>query len=170
MWKRVGSAPSGQGCLWQPNGPECAKSHAASQSPSSRTEKLRTFSKKYYFLFFDPFQGPLGRFLRFQRCRPSFVAGILFDGSGCTRKAKSNSGCCSIEGVKGNYTKDRMDEESGRATERRERTTERITGNQTEDPLSWRNSLTLIQLQGGNAANTRQNTQGEAGRTSMKGG
>ena len=92
MWKRVRSAPSGQGCLWQPNGPECAKSHAASQSLSSRTERLRTFSKKNIFLFFDLFQGPPGRFLQFQRCRPCFVAGILFDGSGRTRKAKSNSG------------------------------------------------------------------------------
>ena len=59
MEKRVGSAPSDQGRLWQPNGPECAKSHATSQSPSSRTEKLRTFSKKYFFVF-RPFSGPTG--------------------------------------------------------------------------------------------------------------
>ena len=89
MWKWGGSAPCGQAHVLRPNGPECAKSHATSQSPSSRTEKLRTFS---IFLFFDLFQGPPGRFLRFQRCRPCFVAGILFDGSGRTRKAKSNSG------------------------------------------------------------------------------
>ena len=72
--------------------PKCAKSHAASQSPSSRTGKLQTFSKPIFLLLFDPFQGPPGRFLRFQRCRPCFVAEILFDGSGRTRKAKSNSG------------------------------------------------------------------------------
>ena len=52
MWKWAESAPSGQARLWQPNRPECAKSHAVWQSPSSRTEKSRTFS---IFLFFRPF-------------------------------------------------------------------------------------------------------------------
>ena len=53
MWKRVGSAPSGQGRLWQPNGPECAKSHAASQSPSSRTENCELCQK--IFVYFSTF-------------------------------------------------------------------------------------------------------------------
>ena len=56
MWKWGGSAPCGQARLWRTNGPQYAKSHAIWQSPSSRTEELRTCSKK---IFFDPFLGPL---------------------------------------------------------------------------------------------------------------
>ena len=44
MWKWAESAPCGQARLWQPNGPEGAKSLAAWQSLSSRAEKLRIFS------------------------------------------------------------------------------------------------------------------------------
>ena len=43
MWKWGESAPCGKARLWQPNGPQYAKSHAVWQSPSSRTEKLRFF-------------------------------------------------------------------------------------------------------------------------------
>ena len=54
MWKRVGSAPSGQARVSRPNWPQCAKSDAAWQSLSSRAEKLRIFSK-IFFSFFDHF-------------------------------------------------------------------------------------------------------------------
>ena len=57
MWKWGESAACGQARLWRPNGPQCAKSPAVWQSPSSRTEKLRTFSKK---ILSDFFLGPTG--------------------------------------------------------------------------------------------------------------
>jgi hypothetical protein len=41
---------------------------------------------------FDIFLGPPGRLLRFSRCWPYFVAGVLFDSLGRTRKAKSSVG------------------------------------------------------------------------------
>ena len=56
-----GSAPCGQARLWRPNGPQCAKSHAVWQSPSSRTEKLRT-SQKYFFCFSTLFRAHWGAF------------------------------------------------------------------------------------------------------------
>ena len=87
MWKWAESAPCGQARFWRPNGHQHAKSHAVWQSPLSRTEKLRTFSKKI-----DLFWGPPGFFLRFSRCWPYFVAGILFDGFGRTKKASSSVG------------------------------------------------------------------------------
>ena len=52
MWKWGGSAPSGQARVSRPNWPQCAKSHAAWQSLSSRAEKLRIFSQNI-FSFFD---------------------------------------------------------------------------------------------------------------------
>ena len=55
MWKWGGSAPSGQARVSRPNWPQCAKSHAAWQSLSSRAEKLRIFSKKYFFHFLTIF-------------------------------------------------------------------------------------------------------------------
>ena len=55
MWKRVGSAPSGQARVSRPNWPQCAKSHAAWQSLSSRAEKLRIFSKIFFFHFLTNF-------------------------------------------------------------------------------------------------------------------
>ena len=58
-WKWGESAACGQARLWRPNGPQCAKTHAVWQSPLSRTEKLRTFSKKYFFIF-RRFFGPTG--------------------------------------------------------------------------------------------------------------
>ena len=91
MWKWGGSAPSGQARVSRPNWSQCAKSHAAWQSLSSRAEKLRTFSKKI-FLFFDHFFLVLVIFLPFSRCWPYFEAGMLFDGFGRTRKAESNVG------------------------------------------------------------------------------
>ena len=51
MWKWGGSAPSGQARVSRPNWPQCAKSHAAWQSLSSRAEKLRVCS----FFIFDHF-------------------------------------------------------------------------------------------------------------------
>ena len=51
MWKWGGSAPSGQARVSRPNWPQCAKSHAAWQARSSRAEKLRIFSKKYFLIF-----------------------------------------------------------------------------------------------------------------------
>ena len=51
---------------------------------------MRTFSKKYFLVFFDFVGGPPGCFLRFQRCQPCFLAGTLLDGPGRTRKAKSS--------------------------------------------------------------------------------
>ena len=52
-------------------------------------KKLRTFSKNVFI--FRLFLGSTGCFPRFSRCWPYFVAGrLLFGGSGCTRKAKSN--------------------------------------------------------------------------------
>ena len=71
--------------------PKYAKSHAVWQSPLSRTEKFRMFSKKYFFISLDLFR-PTGYFLRFTRCWPYLVAGILFGGSGRTRKATCNVG------------------------------------------------------------------------------
>ena len=59
MWKWGGSAPCGQARVSRPNGPQCAKPHAVWQSPLSRTQKLRTFSKKY-FVIFRHFLGPTG--------------------------------------------------------------------------------------------------------------
>ena len=50
MWKWGGSALSGQAHVSRPNWPQCAKSHAAWQSLSSRAEKLRIFSK-IFFIF-----------------------------------------------------------------------------------------------------------------------
>ena len=60
MWKWGGSAPSGQARVSQPNWSQCAKSHAAWQSLSSRAEKLRIFSKIFFhfltiFLVFGDF-------------------------------------------------------------------------------------------------------------------
>ena len=55
MWKRGGSAPSGQARVSRPNWPQCAKSHAAWQSLSSRAEKLRIFSKVFFFHFLTIF-------------------------------------------------------------------------------------------------------------------
>merc|ERR1712185_268132 len=55
MWKWGGSAPSGQARVSGPNWPQCAKSHAAWRSLSSRAEKLRVFSKKDFLSFFDQF-------------------------------------------------------------------------------------------------------------------
>ena len=51
MWKWGGSAPSGQARVSRPNWPQCAKSDAAWQSLSSRAEKLRIFSKIFFFIF-----------------------------------------------------------------------------------------------------------------------
>ena len=51
MWKWGGSAPSGQARVSRPNWPQCAKSHAAWQSLSSRAEKLRIFSKIFFLIF-----------------------------------------------------------------------------------------------------------------------
>ena len=51
MWKWGGSAPSGQARVSRPNWPQCAKSHAAWQSLSSRAEKLRIFSRILFFHF-----------------------------------------------------------------------------------------------------------------------
>ena len=84
MWKRVGSAPSGQARVSRPNWPQCAKSDAAWQSLSSRAEKLRIFSKIFFFHFFDFFLG-FGDFLPFSRCWPYFEAGMLFGGFSSTR-------------------------------------------------------------------------------------
>mgnify|MGYP007119764476 CR=1 FL=1 len=64
MWKWGGSAPSGQARVSRPNWPQCAKSHAAWQSLSSRAEKLRIFSK-LFFHFFDHFFKVLVFFCRF---------------------------------------------------------------------------------------------------------
>ena len=90
MWKWGGSAPSGQARVSRPNWPQCAKSHAAWQSLSSRAEKLRVFSKYFFifltFLVFGDF------FLPFSRCWPYFEAGMLFGGFSSTRVTKSNSG------------------------------------------------------------------------------
>ena len=77
VWKWDESAACGQAHLWQPNGPQCTKSHAVWQSPSSRTIFL--FSTLFYFL-------------RFLRCWPYFVAGILSDDFGRNKKAKLNVG------------------------------------------------------------------------------
>jgi hypothetical protein len=55
MWKWGGSAPSGQARVSRPNWPQCAKSHAAWQSLSSRAEKLRIFSKIFFFHFLTIF-------------------------------------------------------------------------------------------------------------------
>ena len=51
MWKWGGSAPSGQARVSRPNWSQCANSHAAWQSLSSRAEKLRIFSKNIFFIF-----------------------------------------------------------------------------------------------------------------------
>ena len=80
MWKWAGSAQTGQARLWRPNGHQWAKSHAGWQSPSLRTEELRTFSKNVFI--FRTLLGPPGCFLRFSRCWPYFVAGTLLGGSG----------------------------------------------------------------------------------------
>ena len=64
MWKWGGSAPSGQARVSRPNWPQCAKSHAAWQSLSSRAEKLRIFSK-IVFSFLTIFFGFLVIFCRF---------------------------------------------------------------------------------------------------------
>ena len=91
MWKWGGSAPSGQARVSRPNWPQCAKSHAAWQSLSSRAEKLRIFSKTFFYfltiflVFCD--------FLPFSRCWPYFEAGMLFGGFGSTRVTKFNVGC-----------------------------------------------------------------------------
>ena len=73
MWKWGGSAPSGQARVSRPNWPQCAKSHAAWQSLSSRAEKLRIFSKIYFFSFFDHFLLGFGDFF----CRFLAVGHIL---------------------------------------------------------------------------------------------
>ena len=59
---------------------QCAKGHGVGLPPSSRTKKLRIFSKN------RPFRAHRGAFLRFSRCWPCFAAGIFLNGSGCTRK------------------------------------------------------------------------------------
>ena len=91
MWKWGGSAPSGQARVSRPNWPQCAKSHAAWQSLSSRAEKLRTFSKNIFFHFLTIFF-ILVIFLPFSRCWPYFEAGMLFGGFGSTRITKFNLG------------------------------------------------------------------------------
>ena len=53
MWKWGESAPFCQARLSRQNRPQCAKTHDIWQSLSSRTEKLRTFSKN--ILFWDRF-------------------------------------------------------------------------------------------------------------------
>ena len=55
MWKMGGSAPFGQAHLLRPNWPQCAKSHAALQSLSSRAEKLRIFSQNKFSFFLTDF-------------------------------------------------------------------------------------------------------------------
>ena len=52
MWKWDESAACGQARLWRPNGPQCAKTHAVWQSPSSRTEELQTFSIYIYIYIY----------------------------------------------------------------------------------------------------------------------
>ena len=56
MWKMGGSAPFGQARLSRPNWPQCAKSHAAWQSLSSRAEKSRIFSKIVVYFLTDFFK------------------------------------------------------------------------------------------------------------------
>ena len=59
--------------------------------PYQGLQNRELFSKKVSFIFLALF-GSTGCFLRFSCCWPYFAAGILFDGSGRTRKAKSNLG------------------------------------------------------------------------------
>ena len=95
-WKMGVSAPFCLADLLWPNWPQCAESHAVSQSPSSTTEKLQTFQRNIFAIENTII------LLRFSRCWPYLVTGILFDESGCTRKVintawiykKPHSGRC----------------------------------------------------------------------------
>ena len=69
MWKWGGSAPCGQARVSRPNWPQCAKSHAVWQSLSSRAEKLRIFSKIFFFHFLTIFFNVLVIFCRFLAVR-----------------------------------------------------------------------------------------------------
>ena len=89
MWKWGESASCGQARRWQPNGTQCAKSHAAWQSLLSRAEELRVFTKKivltdlFLVIFFRHFRA-VGHFLK---------AGVLFGGFSSIRATKFNVGC-----------------------------------------------------------------------------
>ena len=89
-WKWGESAACGQARLWQPNGPQCAKSHATWQSLSSRLKNcgflkkiFSHFLKLYFLVFFSPFL----------RCWPCVEAGILFGSFSSIRLTKSSVGC-----------------------------------------------------------------------------
>ena len=73
----------------RPNWSQCAKSHAAWQSLSSRAEKLRIFSK-IFFHFLTIFFKLLVISLPFSRCWPYFEAGMLFGGFSSTRVTRLN--------------------------------------------------------------------------------
>ena len=69
----------------------CKKSYRL-VAPLIKDRKVADFPRKNIFSFFDLFLGPTGYFLRFLRWWSYFVAGIIFGGSGRTRKAKCSVG------------------------------------------------------------------------------
>ena len=81
MWKCGESAPCGQTRLWRPSRPECAKTPCRLAVPLIKDKKNCELSPKNQ-----------GQLLQISRWWPYFVAGILLDGSGLTRKAESNLG------------------------------------------------------------------------------
>ena len=80
----------------KPNGPQCAKSHAVWQSLSSRTKKLRIFSKNVFFYFFRDVCGGLYCFsIKFGRNAFGWLLahrGLLLELLGVLWLAKGNSG------------------------------------------------------------------------------